>query len=317
MQAYRCFAPKAGSVRKLFLVKVGKRYGAGFVLAPATRHLVPSGASFKRWKVRWTCGHTSVVLQSALRDQKSCGRSGCRTHTPQIIKVNPFIHRPDGTTAILIVRRNGQRLTCVLDTQDYPLVSGYRWYAHRGDVNSDTFYAASRSKGPMVYMHRFILPTLKGLTPNHKDFDGLNNRRNNLEPLTQSEQITYRRTYQRKVAGTRFKVRGVEPSTRLLHGFPTAVGKTPEYQSWIHTIDRCTNPKYAGWLRYGGANPPIKICKRWLDFRNFLADMGKRPKGTLLRRYDDKGDYKPGNCKWESQVERDAERKENSITEEK
>jgi hypothetical protein len=57
------------------------------------------------------------------------------------------------------------------------------------------------------------------------------------------------------------------------------------------------------------AIPPVIVCDRWLDFRNFYADLGERPEGTTLGRYGDTGNYEAGNCTWMTSVEQVRNRK--------
>ena len=82
------------------------------------------------------------------------------------------------------------------------------------------------------------------------------------------------------------------------HGHATDDGRTAEYEAWHSMIQRCTNPKNPGWKNYGGRG--IKVCSRWLDFVNFLADVGRKPspKHSLDRFPNNDGNYEPGNVRW-------------------
>jgi len=67
-------------------------------------------------------------------------------------------------------------------------------------------------------------------------------------------------------------------------------------KSWENMKQRCLNPNYTKYKDYGGRG--IAIDPRWLNFSNFLSDMGERPVGMTLDRILVDGDYTKNNCRW-------------------
>lgn len=76
----------------------------------------------------------------------------------------------------------------VIDAVDYPVVRR-RWYAAKIDKG---FYAISKTKGPRakqktVYMHRVIVGLENTKECDHRNRNGLDNRRSNLRIATRSQ----------------------------------------------------------------------------------------------------------------------------------
>ncbi|MDP2159282.1 MAG: hypothetical protein Q8K02_02270 [Flavobacterium sp.] len=89
------------------------------------------------------------------------------------------------------------------------------------------------------------------------------------------------------------------------------LAKTPLYKVWGAMKQRCYNPKDKGFINYGGRG--ITICKRWDNFVNFYKDMGSRPKGMMLERIKNDGNYEPNNCKWATRKEQNRNSRHNRM----
>lgn len=101
---------------------------------------------------------------------------------------------------------------------------------------------------------------------------------------------------------------------RTSHGHNKVGNRTPEYGSWAAMLTRCRNKNNPGFKNYGGRG--ITVCERWMDFSNFLADMGLRPSMRhSLERKNNEGNYEPGNCKWATRAEQANNKRNNRIIE--
>jgi hypothetical protein len=95
---------------------------------------------------------------------------------------------------------------------------------------------------------------------------------------------------------------------KMRHGHRNTI----TYASWIAMKARCNRPSHMHYSSYGGRG--IVICERWLQFENFLADMGPRPsRKHSLDRIDNDGNYEPGNCRWATAYEQGANTRQNRL----
>ena len=110
----------------------------------------------------------------------------------------------------------------------------------------------------------------------------------------------------------------IVPSYRLRHGGVTSCGchkydrafcskKTIEYPRLYRIYrgmrNRCCNPNYTFYHRYGGRG--IKVCDEWNEFDDFcnwalssgyIEDSGEF--SLSIDRINVDGDYSPSNCRW-------------------
>lgn len=107
---------------------------------------------------------------------------------------------------------------------------------------------------------------------------------------------------------------------------PSGSYNHPLYATYVSMLLRCYNPKDRDYHRYGGANPPIKVCDHWLvsgiGFINFCNDVSPRPDGKTkggkplysLDRYPNPyGNYEPENVRWATAKEQANNCREGSI----
>lgn len=76
---------------------------------------------------------------------------------------------------------------CFIDRNDLTrILNVCRWHETK---SSSTYYAVGKVNGKPVKMHHFVLPKRKGFDIDHINMNGLDNRRDNLQYLTRSENL--------------------------------------------------------------------------------------------------------------------------------
>ena len=77
--------------------------------------------------------------------------------------------------------------------------------------------------------------------------------------------------------------------------------KTKVYSCWHSMKDRCLNKDNQNYKNYGSRG--IKVCKEWMEFKNFYKDMGDAPKNKSLDRVNNNKGYYKSNCRWSTRTE--------------
>lgn len=102
----------------------------------------------------------------------------------------------------------------IIDAADEELVGRYAWRAFhsRGNWYAQATLPGLRGPGSTIFMHRLLVDAPKGTQVDHRDHDGLNNRRDNLRYATHATNQMNRRS---GVGLSRFKGVSYNARTRM------------------------------------------------------------------------------------------------------
>lgn len=108
--------------------------------------------------------------------------------------------RIEGNVAFITLTKGYE---AVIDAVDVPLVDGFNW---KSFVKKHTVYAVrteriGHGKRRTVLLHRVIMGDPAGLQVDHRDGDGLNDRRFNLRNATRSQNLQNQRTGDNNTSG--------------------------------------------------------------------------------------------------------------------
>lgn len=84
---------------------------------------------------------------------------------------------------------------------------------------------------------------------------------------------------------------------------------TRSHRIWTNMKTRCFNTNNQFFADYGGRG--ISVCKEWIDFAGFFADMGECPEGMTLDRIDNDLGYSKDNCQWATMKQQCSNRRSN------
>lgn len=142
----------------------------------------------------------------------------------------------------------------LVDDEDYERVSQFKWSAMEAHAKHHTRVYAVRRTGSKkhratIYMHRFVFQCSGPV--DHRDLDGLNNRRENLREGSKSKNAANIRKYKGKTS--RFKGVSLDKRTNLSKRWRAYIyqGKSINLGSCNDEVDAATVYNLAAYERFG------------------------------------------------------------------
>ncbi len=141
----------------------------------------------------------------------------------------------------------------VVDDEDYPLLSRFRWHVGMEGKKRDRPYARGTVFGRSVRMQRFVLNAPEGLVVDHINGDTLDNRKQNLRVCTNGENI--RNSKARKEGGSAYKgVRQIKKEPRVWSAMfkQKGLGKFLDEKAAAMAYDTAARKKWGeyAWLNF-------------------------------------------------------------------
>lgn len=190
---------------------IGQKFGRWTVLEEGEAARPPCGVRKRRMLCRCDCGTVRIVRVDCLRRGRcrSCGclkkeraRNRGNSHSIRTI-VDGFL---GWTTEYLNFVPVGDTYALV-DEDDFLKLNRISW--HLQSTSSGIYYAATALKSGKqrhnANMHQMVLPLPKGLQVDHKNRNGLDNRRDNLRAASPSQNHANQRTQKTNKWHSRFK----------------------------------------------------------------------------------------------------------------
>jgi hypothetical protein len=117
----------------------------------------------------------------------------------------------------------------IVDREDFSRLSKFKWCAALADPFTGRFVAVRRQAGRNLYMHHEILPMRAESEIDHRNLDGLDNRRRNLRRCTRRQNKCNSRLYRNNSLG----IKGV---TRNGRGFIARICVSPGRRKSLGTF---------------------------------------------------------------------------------